>query len=87
MQVRDLRTVDEALIERYRGRLFMARLSESTRQLRGQSVPRGFFRWLVRRGHVPVDPMKDLPNSIPRLALGCLNLRPLGTCGFTGAAL
>jgi site-specific recombinase XerD len=60
MQTRDLRVVDEATIERYRGRLFVARLSESTRQLRGQSAPRKFFRWLVRRGHVSVDPTRNL---------------------------
>jgi integrase len=39
----------------------LARLSESTRQLRGQSAPRKLFRWLVQRGHVATDPTKDLP--------------------------
>jgi site-specific recombinase XerD len=61
MDVRDLRDVNEALIERYLGRLFLARLSESTRQLRGQSAPRKLFRWIARRGHVPADPTKELP--------------------------
>jgi site-specific recombinase XerD len=60
MQVRDLRAVSEAVVESYRRRLFLAGLSESTRQMRGQSAPRKFFRWLARRGHVPVDPTKDL---------------------------
>jgi site-specific recombinase XerD len=55
MGIQDLRLVDEETIERYRGRLFLAGLSESTRQLRGQSSPRKFFRWLARRGHVPAD--------------------------------
>lgn len=61
MGIRDLRAVTGEVIDRYRGRLHMAGLSESTRQMRGQSAPRKFFRWLVRRGHVPVDPTKDLP--------------------------
>jgi site-specific recombinase XerD len=58
--VQDLRRVQGETIERYRGRLFLAGLSESTRQMRGQSAPRKFFGWLVRRGHVPIDPMKNL---------------------------
>ena len=61
MGIRDLRAVDETMIERYRGRLFLARFAESTCQLRGQSAPRKFFRWLVRRGYVPADPTKELP--------------------------
>jgi site-specific recombinase XerD len=61
MAIRELRAVTGEVIERYRGRLFLAGLSQSTRQLRGQSAPRKFFRWLVRRGHVRVDPTKDLP--------------------------
>ena len=60
MAIHDLRTVTGEVIDRYRGRLFMAGLSESTRQMRGQSAPRKFFRWLVRRGHVAADPTKDL---------------------------
>jgi integrase len=60
MSIRDLRAVDEATLETYRGRLYLAQLSESTRLTRGQSAPRKFFRWLVRRGHVSADPTKDL---------------------------
>jgi site-specific recombinase XerD len=62
MEIDDLRTVDEAMMERYRTRLFLARLSDSTRLTRGQTAPRAFFRWAVRRGHVSVDPTKDLPS-------------------------
>jgi site-specific recombinase XerD len=61
MQIRDLRAVDERTIERYRLRLRLLGLADSTRQMRGQSAPRKFFRWLARRGHVPADPMKELP--------------------------
>jgi site-specific recombinase XerD len=60
MAIRDLRAVTGEVIDRYRGRLFLAGLSESTRQMRGQSAPRKFFRWLARRGYVAVDPTKDL---------------------------
>lgn len=60
MSIHDLRAATGEVIDRYRGRLFLAGLSESTRQMRGQSAPRKFFRWLVRRGHVSVDPTKDL---------------------------
>ena len=61
MGIKHLRLADGETIERYRGRLFLAGLSESTRQLRGQSALRKFFRWLARRGYVDVDPTKDLP--------------------------
>jgi integrase/recombinase XerD len=60
MGIKDLRQVNGETIELYRGRLFLANLAESTRQLRGQSALRKFFRWLVRRGHVAADPTKDL---------------------------
>jgi hypothetical protein len=60
MEIRDLRAVDAETIEKYRGRLFLAGLSLDTRVWRG-SVLRGFFGWLTRRGHIPRDPMKDVP--------------------------
>lgn len=60
MGIHDLHAVTGEVIDRYRGRLFLAGLSESTRQLRGQSALRKLFRWLVRRGHVAADPTKDL---------------------------